>query len=162
MPRHSHGWLSTKPFADKYSPDSMPAVASYCSTPHCSVCSAAFVSGRMSAGSDSDSTGTLPGLFTSSKLLHAVTLVPVTPKAKKARRIRDDILNISRSPRLVGETERGDEACRRRHDRLEAVRARAHGTSFRIPHVLVVDVDVDLAVARRVPTLLRRPQHREI
>src|SRR5438874_5820705 len=66
------------------------------------------------------------------------------------------------SPRSEGEPKRRRKARRRRKNRLIAVGQRTNGTDLRIPHVVVGDVDVDLAVARGVPAVLRRPQHREV
>jgi len=75
IPRHSHGWLLTNPFAERYSPDSMPAVAANSPIPHCACCRAAASSTGASAGSSSASAGTRPGLSTSSRLLHPTATV---------------------------------------------------------------------------------------
>src|SRR5678810_432379 len=61
-----------------------------------------------------------------------------------------------------GESQAGDEALGGRQDRLETAGPRANGARLRIPHMPVGDVDVDFAVARRVPSVLRRPKHRQI
>src|SRR5690349_10495932 len=61
-----------------------------------------------------------------------------------------------------GESQAGDEALGGRQDRLETAGQRANGARLGVPHMPVGDVDVDFAVARRVPSLLRRPKHREI
>src|SRR4051812_31445566 len=60
------------------------------------------------------------------------------------------------------EPERRRETRGRRKDGLEAIGELAKGADLRIPHMLVRDVDVDLAVARGVPSLLRGPEHGEV
>src|SRR4029078_12109034 len=61
-----------------------------------------------------------------------------------------------------GESQAGDEALGGRQDRLETAGSGANGARLRIPHMPVGDVDVDFAVARCVPSLLRRQKHREV
>src|SRR5690348_3815508 len=61
-----------------------------------------------------------------------------------------------------GESQAGDETLGGRQDRLETAGQRANGARLRVPHMAVGDVDVHFAVARRVPSLLRRPKHREV
>src|SRR2546423_15668067 len=61
-----------------------------------------------------------------------------------------------------GEPKRRREARCRRKNGLIAVRQLANSADLRIPHMLIVDVDVDLAIARGVPSVLRRPEHREV
>src|SRR5688500_5527137 len=171
-PRHSQGWLLTKPFADQYSPESMPAVATKFANAHWNCWMAAASSVCMSAGLSSASIGTLAGFSTSSSRSHAavVAVRATTTVAVRRRRVtvtvrRADVLammsRIVRS-RSEGETERGGEARRRGHDGLESVGELAVGADFRIPHVRVGDRNLDQAVARRSPTILRGPQHPEV
>src|SRR4249919_579000 len=61
-----------------------------------------------------------------------------------------------------GESQAGDEALGGRQDRLETAGPGADGARLGVPHMAVGDVDVDFAVARRVPSVLRSPKHREI
>src|SRR3954469_5174626 len=61
-----------------------------------------------------------------------------------------------------GESQAGDEALGGWQDCLETARPGANSARFRVPHMAVGDVDVDFAVARRVPSALRRPKHREV
>src|SRR5512147_2261026 len=124
----------------------------------------------MRPGSESASTGTLAGLSTLSSRSHAVvvtrdaaTTAAVKRRRSTARRSCLAMMNrIVRYSRSEGETEGGREAGGRRQDRLEPVRELAHRADFRIPDVLVGNVDVDHAVARRLPAILRRPEHRQV
>src|SRR5881397_102523 len=70
-PRHSHGWLSTNAFAERYSPESIPAVETNCAKPHWNCLIDAASSVGISAGSARSSAGTRPGLSTVRRLLHA-------------------------------------------------------------------------------------------
>src|SRR5919112_1434349 len=79
LPRHSHGWLFTKPFDERNSPDNSAPVVAKALSPHWSVWTLAASRIGMSAGSSSCSVGTRAGLSTVSRLLQAAEKASSTP-----------------------------------------------------------------------------------
>src|SRR5262245_33199358 len=141
----------------------MSPVAAKFTKAHWACCSAAASRIGITAGSSSEVDGTRPGLSTSSRLSHAVAGTTLNASTVAARtRLVAKYECMGRLRRSESEAERSGEARRGRKDRLIAVGQLPDGADLRIPHVLLRDVDVDLAVARRAPSMLCRPEHRHI
>src|SRR5688572_11708241 len=121
---------------------------------------------RASAGLSSDSAGTVPGSSTSRRLSQAVATKSGRSSAPTNTRERVDVPRaefniVFMFGSLEAQTQVHEDAGGRRQNGLITRCGLPGGTNFRIPrdHAAIGDRDADRAVTRRVPAVLRGPQH---